>query len=91
MEINNICFPLTKIESIWFHENIGKINLNLEKDRRKEIEMEDAMSQEIFNAADYFIDRNIRQGRGHKVAIYTDFRNYTYNDIQKMVNKTAIH
>ncbi len=45
--------------------------------------------QEFFNATDYFIDRNIRQGRGHKVAVYTEHRNYTYNDIQKMVNKTA--
>lgn len=45
--------------------------------------------QELFNAADYFVDRNIRQGRGHKIAIYTEYRNYTYNDIQKMVNKTA--
>jgi 4-hydroxybenzoate-CoA ligase len=44
---------------------------------------------EFFNAADYFIDRNIRQGRGHKIAIYTDHRNYTYNDLQKMINKTA--
>ncbi|MFC1532967.1 benzoate-CoA ligase family protein [Thermodesulfobacteriota bacterium] len=43
----------------------------------------------FFNATDYFIDRNIRQGRGHQVAVYTDHRNYTYNDIQKMVNKTA--
>jgi benzoate-CoA ligase len=46
-------------------------------------------SAEFFNAADYFIDRNIRQGRGHKVAVYTELRNYTYNDIQKMTNKTA--
>ena len=45
--------------------------------------------REFFNATDYFIDRNIRQGRGHKVAVYTEYRNYTYNDIQKMVNKTA--
>ncbi len=45
--------------------------------------------QDFFNATDYFIDRNIRQGRGHKVAVYTEFRNYTYNDIQKMINKTA--
>ena len=45
--------------------------------------------QEFFNATDYFIDRNIRQGRGHKVAVYTEHRNYTYNDVQKMVNKTA--
>ena len=44
---------------------------------------------ELFNAADYFVDRNIRQGRGHKVAIYTEERNYTYNDIQKMVKKTG--
>ncbi|MCS7280151.1 MAG: benzoate-CoA ligase family protein [Desulfobacterota bacterium] len=45
--------------------------------------------REFFNAADYFIDRNIRQGRGHKIAIYTENRNYTYNDVQKMVNKTG--
>jgi len=44
---------------------------------------------EFFNMTAYFIDRNIRQGRGHKVAIYTDYRNYTYNDVQKMINKTA--
>ncbi len=42
-----------------------------------------------FNAADYFIDRNVRQGRGHKVALYTPDREYSYNDLQKMVNKTA--
>jgi 4-hydroxybenzoate-CoA ligase len=44
---------------------------------------------ELFNAADYFVDRNVRQGRGHKIAVYTEHRNYSYNDIQKMVNKTA--
>lgn len=44
---------------------------------------------DFFNAADYFLDRNVRQGRGHKVAVYTEYRNYTYNDIQKMTNKTA--
>ena len=46
-------------------------------------------SQDFFNAADYFVDRNVRQGRGHKVAVYTEHRNYTYNDIQKMTNKSA--
>ena len=51
--------------------------------------MQHSMSQDLFNAADYFLDRNIRQGRGHKVAVYTEHRNYTYNDIQKMSNKTA--
>jgi 4-hydroxybenzoate-CoA ligase len=44
---------------------------------------------EFFNATDYFIDRNVRQGRGNKVAVYTAVRNFTYNDIQKMTNKTA--
>jgi 4-hydroxybenzoate-CoA ligase len=51
--------------------------------------MQHAMTQDLFNGADYFIDRNIRQGRGHKTAIYTEHRNYSYNDVQKMVNKTA--
>lgn len=45
--------------------------------------------QEFFNAADYFVDRNVRQGRGNKVAVYTQYRNYTYGDIQKMTNKAA--
>ncbi len=43
----------------------------------------------FFNATDYFLDRNIRQGRGHKIAVYSEHRNYTYNDLQKMTNKTA--
>jgi 4-hydroxybenzoate-CoA ligase len=46
-------------------------------------------SEEFFNGADYFVDRNIRQGRGHKIAVYTEHRNYTFNDIQKMTNKAA--
>jgi benzoate-CoA ligase len=46
-------------------------------------------SIDLFNAADFFVDRNVRQGRGHKIAIYSEHRNYTYNDVQKMVNKTA--
>ncbi len=51
--------------------------------------MTQEMPQDFFNAADYFMDRNIRQGRGHKTAVYTEARNYSYNDIQKMTNKTA--
>ncbi len=42
-----------------------------------------------FNAKDYFIDRNIRQGKGHKTAIYFRDRKYSYNDLEKMINKTA--
>jgi 4-hydroxybenzoate-CoA ligase len=48
-----------------------------------------SQTHDYFNMADYFLDRNIRQGRGHKIAIYTEHRNYTYNDLQKMVNKNA--
>jgi benzoate-CoA ligase len=44
---------------------------------------------DYFNAADYFVDRNIRQGRGHNIAIYTEGKNYTYNQVHKGVNKTA--
>ncbi len=52
--------------------------------------MGDKLSEmEFFNAADYFIDRIIRQGRGHKTALYYRNKKYTYNDLQKMVNKTA--
>lgn len=46
-------------------------------------------SADFFNATDYFIDRNVREGRGDKVAVYTDLRNYTYKNLQKMINKTA--
>jgi 4-hydroxybenzoate-CoA ligase len=49
----------------------------------------DEHETETFNAADYFIDRNIRQGRGHRTALLFRERRYTYNDLQKMVNKTA--
>lgn len=30
--------------------------------------------KDFFNAADYFLDRNIRQGRGHKIAVYTEYK-----------------
>jgi len=46
-------------------------------------------THEFFNATDHFLDQNIRRGLGQKVAVYTEHRNYTYNDIQKMANKSA--
>ncbi len=42
---------------------------------------------EIFKAADYFIDRNIREGRGEKVAAICEDRSLTYSEIQKGVNQ----
>ncbi|MBM4278892.1 MAG: AMP-binding protein, partial [Deltaproteobacteria bacterium] len=42
---------------------------------------------ERFNAADYFIDENIRQGRSQKVAIYSAEKNYTYDEVYQSVNR----
>ena len=41
--------------------------------------MSQTQTPESFNAADYFIDRNIREGRGDKIAVYTDHQNFTFN------------
>ncbi|MBI5499818.1 MAG: benzoate-CoA ligase family protein [Deltaproteobacteria bacterium] len=49
----------------------------------------DAPDTEPFNAADWFVDRNVREGRGRKVVLRTRLRDYTYDDLLKMVNKTA--
>ncbi len=42
---------------------------------------------ETFNAADYFVDRNIREGRGDKVAVRCEDRSFTYGQIQADVNR----
>ncbi|QTA86853.1 benzoate-CoA ligase family protein [Desulfonema magnum] len=42
---------------------------------------------EIFNAADYFVDRNIREGRGEKIAVLCEDRSLTYSEIQERVNQ----
>ncbi|MFQ5708213.1 MAG: benzoate-CoA ligase family protein [bacterium] len=41
------------------------------------------------NAADYFVDRNLRQGRGNHVAVIDagDGREYTYQEIHDQVNR----
>ncbi|GAB4349794.1 MAG: benzoate-CoA ligase family protein [Gammaproteobacteria bacterium] len=40
-----------------------------------------------FNAADYFIDRNVREGRGDKVAVHCEDRSFTYGQLQAGVNR----
>lgn len=40
-----------------------------------------------FNAADYFVDRNVREGRGDKAAVLCEDRSFTYGQIQKGVNR----
>lgn len=42
---------------------------------------------EAFNAADYFIDRNVHEGRGDKVAVLCEERTFTYRQIQEGVNR----
>ncbi|GAB4264928.1 MAG: benzoate-CoA ligase family protein [Deferrisomatales bacterium] len=42
---------------------------------------------EAFNAADYFVDRNVRAGRGDKVAVLCEDRSLTYAQLQEGVNR----
>nr|WP_243689304.1 AMP-binding protein [Geotalea toluenoxydans] len=42
---------------------------------------------EQFNAADYFIDRNIREGRANKTAVLCEERAFTYGQLQENVNR----
>jgi benzoate-CoA ligase len=42
---------------------------------------------EKFNAADYFVDRNVREGRGDKVAVICEDRSMTYSQMQTRVNQ----
>jgi benzoate-CoA ligase len=44
---------------------------------------------EVFNATDYFVDRNVREGRGNKVAVRCEDRSFTYSEIQDNVNRAG--
>jgi 4-hydroxybenzoate-CoA ligase len=44
---------------------------------------------EQFNAADYFVDRNIRENRGHRTAVICEDRRLTYADIQAGMNRVG--
>jgi benzoate-CoA ligase len=44
---------------------------------------------ERFNMADYFLDHNIREGRGNKIAVYDKDRTYTYAQIVEMANRAG--
>jgi benzoate-CoA ligase len=41
----------------------------------------------LFNAADYFVDRNIREGRANKLAVMCEGRKLTYGQIQAGMNR----
>jgi 4-hydroxybenzoate-CoA ligase len=47
----------------------------------------DLQLPEEFNAADYFVDRHIRERRGNKTAILCENRSFTYADIQAGMNQ----
>lgn len=40
-----------------------------------------------FNAADYFVDRNVREGRGEKTAVLCEDRSLTYSQVQAGMNR----
>ncbi|HEX5731535.1 MAG TPA: AMP-binding protein [Blastocatellia bacterium] len=42
---------------------------------------------EQFNMADYFLDDRIKEGKGAKVAVYYEDKQYTYSEIQRMANR----
>lgn len=42
-----------------------------------------------FNAARYFIDRNVEEGRGEKAAVLCDDQTYTYRQLLEKVNRVA--
>ena len=42
-----------------------------------------------FNAAEYFVDRNVAEGRGEQTAILFEDQAYTYRQFLEKVNRTA--
>src|SRR5262245_63853130 len=42
---------------------------------------------ETFNAASYFVDRNVDEGRGARIAIECGDDRLTYADVQRRVNR----
>jgi benzoate-CoA ligase family protein len=47
------------------------------------------MFPEQFNMADYFLDHNIREGRGNKIAVYYKTDTYTYGQVYEMSNRAG--
>jgi len=43
--------------------------------------------QEAFNAADYFVDRHVREGRGNRIAIECENQRVTYSQLSERVNR----
>jgi len=43
--------------------------------------------QEAFNAAEYFVDRHVREGRGNRIAIECENQRVTYSQLSERVNR----
>src|SRR5258705_13590328 len=43
--------------------------------------------QEAFNAAEYFVDRHVREGRGNRIAIECESQRVTYSRLSERVNR----
>src|SRR5262249_52423080 len=44
---------------------------------------------ETFNAADYFVDRHLREGRADRVALRAGRSTLTYREVAELVNRTG--
>ena len=42
-----------------------------------------------FNIASYYIDRNLEQGKGNRIAVYEEGRELTYAELAEMVNRAG--
>ncbi len=52
---------------------------------------EEAFVAERVNIADWFLDRQIREGRGDKTAIIDDASRYSYGEVQRLANRYGNH
>ena len=55
----------------------------------KAVTAEDLGIPETFNAADYFVDRHVREGRAAKVAIACGGQQVTYQEVAERVNRVG--
>lgn len=47
----------------------------------------DEQFHEVFNAAEYFVDRHVREGRGERIAIECQEQRVTYSNLSECVNR----
>ncbi len=59
------------------------------KSRISEVTQLNLNLPERFNAAEYFVDRNVAEGRGDKTAILFEDQSYTYAQFLEKVNRTG--